>query len=217
MNGRRYRQAAKRIGNPRFRKAVISIHGIWSTGAWQAEVNPALQDADIRHEMVHYAVQALPGASRRVVARILKAYEKHRNHNPQMRISVIAHSFGTLGFGKMLYAYPDAQFERAVLYGCVMRKDFDWPDVRVRGQLRKVLHELCPADRLVRLARFFPHMGASGCEGFVHNQDDLIQERQYAHTGHSRLGTEMHAKQVWIPFILHGVTPPARRCPAAPA
>ena len=61
MNGRRYRQVAKRIGNPRFRKAVISIHGIWSTGAWQAEVNPALQDADIRHEMVHYAVQALPG------------------------------------------------------------------------------------------------------------------------------------------------------------
>ena len=82
-----------------------------------------------------------------------------------MRISVIAHSFGTLGFGKMLYAYPDAQFERAILYGCVMPKDFDWPDVRVREQLRKVLHELCPADRIVSLARFLPHMDASGCDG----------------------------------------------------
>ena len=91
-----------------------------------------------------------------------------------------------------------------------MPKDFDWPDVRVREQLRKVLHELCPADRIVSLARFLPHMDASGCEGFLHNQDDLICECKYAHTGHSRLGTEMHAKQVWIPFILHGHLPSQR-------
>src|SRR5687768_18525909 len=106
----------------------------------------------IADRYISAVVARFPGSADPVVDKIVRAYERHQTCDNNLRISVVAHSFGTLSLGRMLQSYPDAVFERAILYGCVLPRRFDWSDVALRQQLRKVLHEVCPRDRVVRMA-----------------------------------------------------------------
>ena len=215
MRAASYIGAARRVGNPRYRKAVITVHGLKTTGAWQKVVNAPLSDADIRHIPVDYGYRLLPGSTHRVLRRIMHAYDDHRAHDDRLRISVIAHSFGTLGFGRTLQRQPAIRFERAILYGSVLPKDFDWSNVREEEQVRKVLHETCPSDWIVYCAGLLPHAGSSGCTGFTDLADGLVEQRTYSYTGHAALGTVLHCEKVWIPFLLNGTLTPKRPKPFA--
>jgi hypothetical protein len=49
--------------------------------------------------------------------------------------------------------------------------------------------------------------GASGCHGFDDTAGRVVHNREDEWAGHSGLGTPLHCKNVWIPFILHGKLP----------
>src|SRR5262245_36100435 len=128
----------------RYRGTVITVHGMNTTGKWQKDLFPCLQDSAIRGEAVDYGKilfkAILPTTPEEVSEKILDAYERLRQfpHTP----SIIAHSYGTLGFARTLEYRPGLPFKYAILSGCVIRRDFNWDLFLTRERrLDGVLHE----------------------------------------------------------------------------
>src|SRR5437763_1316052 len=116
MNGAEYVRYADQVGNPQFRKALISVHGMKTTGAWQKEITKELQYARILYAPIDYGF-ALGSVLRRkkantVADKIVREFEQIRVREPSLPISAVAHSFGTLALGRALQRTSDFKIER---------------------------------------------------------------------------------------------------------
>jgi hypothetical protein len=213
MKGAEYAGYAEEIGNPSFRKAVISVHGMKTTGAWQKEITKELQFARILYAPVDYGF-ALASVLRKKKADtvgdvIVNEYEQIRTRQPHLRVCAVAHSFGTLALGRALQRTSDLKLERAILYASVLERNFPWSKIAKRAQILRVLNETCRADLLPKLAGVVLRgpSGASGCYGFDDVAGGVVHNREDEWAGHSGLGTKLHCVNVWIPFILRGKIP----------
>ena len=213
MKGNEYAQYAAKAGNPSFRKALISVHGMKTTGAWQKEITEELQLAGILYAPVDYGY-ALASVLRRKKAmdvgdKVVAKYEQIRNRTPLLRVCSVAHSFGTLALGTALQRTSDLKLERVILYASVLERAYPWSTINRRGQVMRVLNETCPSDILPKIAGFALRgpSGASGCHGFTDLAGGVVHNREDKWAGHSGLGTTLHCKNVWIPFILRGKLP----------
>lgn len=212
MKGRDYVRYAAAAGNPQFRKALISVHGMKTTGAWQKEITTELQLERILYAPVDYGF-ALASVLKRskadaVASTIVRAYETLRLRQPKLKICAVAHSFGTLALGRALQITSDFKLERAILYAAVLDRDFPWSTIAGRRQVSKVLNETCRADILPKIAGFALRgpSGSSGCYGF-RDASTVVHNREDEWAGHCGLGTRLHCTEVWIPFILDGKLP----------
>jgi hypothetical protein len=213
MRGRDYRKYARDVGNPSFRKALISVHGMKTTGAWQKEINVELQEAGILHDPIDYGYALLSVFRRKkaddVAQKIAERYEHLQLRQPELRIAAIGHSFGTLSIGRALQMVAEIRFERVVLYASILSRKYPWGKIARRGQVLKVLNETCKSDKLPKVARVALRgpTGSSGCHGFKDPAGSVVHSREYEWAGHSGLGTAAHCRDVWIPFILNGKIP----------
>ena len=193
-----------------YRGTVTTIHGINTRGAWQKDVSPYLQDGGLRHLPADYGnVRASVLWSRRkaeeVILDAVEAQETALEGGPH---TVIAHSFGTLALGRALRCNPDLELGRICLFGSILPRSFPWG--RVREQYDEVLNEACVWDVPVWAAGPFMGLigaGWSGCLGFCEDIS-TVHNRYYDSTGHSRLGSPLHCRKTWLPFLLDGTLPP---------
>lgn len=198
-------------GEPPVRLAVITVHGMKTTGGWQKEITGALFDADIRPAHIDFGFRLIPSVDD-VIAKMLDA-EKVQRAKGIARVSVIAHSLGSLAAGRALEEHPSLTLDRLILWGSILPRDFPWPQVERHRQVASVLHEWCPKDPWPGRARLlFAPVGAgdSGSRGF-RSPAAVVHEMAYEKTGHSNLGTEQHCVRTWIPFLTHGHLPPGCR------
>src|SRR5262245_43042385 len=135
-------QATAGNGRPSYRGAVISIHGMKTTGGWQKEIGPLLQDAGMRYAAVDYGwrmLSVLRPLSGRTARRAWKAIEaKHQEQQAfTKRIGVIAHSFGTYCFGTFVEAKTSYQFGNVILCASILPRAFDWKAAQGRGQITR--------------------------------------------------------------------------------
>jgi len=213
MKGAEYIRHAEAVGNPVFRKALISVHGMKTTGAWQKEITTELQLARILYAPVDYGFalgSVLRSKKAETVAEVIvQKFEHIRLRQPALRISAVAHSFGTLALGRALQRTSDFRLERAIFYASVLQRMFPWTTIAKRGQVLRVLNETCRADLLPKLAGIALRgpSGSSGCYGFSDLAGGMVHNREDEWSGHSGLGTRLHCEQVWIPFILRGKLP----------
>src|SRR5579872_3960542 len=139
MRGRDYRGFARDVGNPSFRKALISIHGMKTTGAWQKDINVELQEAGILHLPLDYGYALLSVVRRKkadaVALQIAEKYEHLKIRQPELRITAIGHSFGTLAIGRALQMVAEVRFERVVLYASILSRKYPWGKIAGRGQV----------------------------------------------------------------------------------
>jgi hypothetical protein len=151
---------------------------------------------------------------------------------------LIAHSFGTYLSGRAMRDLPWPSYDRMVLAGCVLDRDFPWQNVQGNNPKRfhAVRNEMASRDNIARLAawldRLIPGFGSAGYSGFrgsaqwVHNVDSAnivcnacdssksgapIHNIKCEELGHSDvfLGPA-YAVIYWLPF-LWGYDPAAYR------
>jgi hypothetical protein len=186
------------------------VHGMNTTGAWQKDLFPCLQDAAIRAEAVDYGKIWFRVLTMRhsVAEKIHAAYEELRRFAPSP--SIIAHSYGTLGFARALEYWPSLQFANTILAGCVLPRGYDWPGMFEAERLRALLHEVAMKDWVANIAALAGFLGilpcgSSGRHGFSCVPHPNIVEKRYPYAQHGSVFHREHYRKVWIPFLLEGL------------
>ena len=207
-----YNKSAEEIGaTPQYRGAVVTVHGMNTHAPWQKNITPVLQDAAVRHKPVDYGFlqcRALwPRTQHDVASKIIDAVEEQRHVVPLLRPSIIAHSFGTLCLGYALRRNPSLKLQRICLFGAILHRRFPWRQMEKHAQFEAVLNETCLSDPWPKIAGFVMYRaGTSGCYGFLNNGTS-VHNCPYDSSGHSNLGSAIHCKETWLPFLLDGQLP----------
>jgi len=190
-----------------YRGAVVSIHGIMTTGKWQKCMVPILQDAAIRYEVVDYGwlwafriIRPFSGrCARKAWPQIESAISKQAEITEN--VCVIAHSFGSYCIGTMMLAMPSIAISKLILCGAILSRRFDWEVLFRRRQLSGLLNEVCSKDFPVLLAPLFVSgAGCSGRRGFDVSSTAVTQN-VHGYSGHSDLLSDTHYMSAWVPFI----------------
>ena len=195
-------------GTPQWRAIVLSVHGINTTGPWQKSISPVLNDSAFKTVGADYGFHLLRIARpksllKRAKAAIWELYEKH--HGANLPFCAIGHSFGTLALGSLMMDNRDAQFDRVILTGSILARDFNWKNLIDAGQVNSILNEVSKNDAIVKkcwmLKVISPSLavGRSGSHGFL---DGCERVRQRYHSmGHSEVLNDVACKKTWIPFL----------------
>jgi hypothetical protein len=170
-------------------REVFSLHGIRTRGKWQKEIVPLLSRANLNPVPLDYgyfmAVRLLFSSSRsRRVDWFRDEYMKQCDRLRCSRPSIIAHSFGTYLLAAAMEKYPQLVFDRIVLCGSIIRRDFPWQELITRGQVRAVLNQYGGRDAWVCLVEWFvPDAGPLGGQGFDSNA--VIMQQNHPKFNHS--------------------------------
>lgn len=184
---------------------VISLHGIRTRGAWQKQLNSDLQSLGFRHELLDYgffrACQLLiPWFRKRQVEWFRREYERLAA-NVQGPPSAIAHSFGTYIVASALERYAEIRFDRIILCGSIVRRDYDWGALIESGRVDAVLNDYGGRDFWPKAAEStISDGGASGTRGFLMPHPNLYQ-RYRPQFQHSDYFYALNYRQTWIPFL----------------
>src|SRR5471032_3429149 len=162
-------------------KIVVTLHGIRTRGQWQKQITPYLA----RHGLIPYHLDygffgvlsfILPWTRASRVQWLRGELRDLMDRTGAKRVSVIAHSFGTWLALEVLEAENgNLRFDRVVLTGSIVRRDFPWEATLQRKRwAQAVRNERATGDWVVRAAELFarlagglaPRAGASGALGF---------------------------------------------------
>ena len=196
----------------RLQPVLLSIHGIRTTGRWQKSLTQAAQEAGYLYRPLDYGFflalsLLLPWARRRKVEWFHRECEDHlRDLEPGQRASIVAHSFGTYLLASALAKYSDLVFDKVILCGSIVRKDYPWTTIiQRRGQVRQVLNEAGGKDLWASIVTWVvADAGPSGVDGFEDLADGQVLQRLHAEHGHSDYFYAGNYKRVWIPFLQTG-------------
>lgn len=172
-------------------RIVVTIHGIQTTGKWQKGITPHLA----AHGLVPYHLDygwfdflrfLIPYFRNKQIQSIRNELRDLVHHTGVRRVSVIAHSFGTLlAMESLVRENGGLKFDRVVLTGSIVPTDFDWQSNLKQRRVMAVRNERATGDWVVSLAAgVSKHMhwlsrlnaGASGRNGFEQKYPTLIDE-----------------------------------------
>jgi hypothetical protein len=207
------------IGSSNHPKVVFPLHGIRTRAEW---VRSFTQDAQIRGWICR---EDSWNFGRFSLLQFLlpwgrKAKQKWFEHTyaNEMQVghlkldedhlpSIIAHSFGCYLLGYSMLKYEQLRFNKIILCGSILPRDFHWDDLLERGQVRAVRNEFGVKDHWVKLVRFFVRgSGDSGAKGFLFGHPRLYQ-REFVFN-HSDFFARSHM-QSWLAFLeLEEAVPP---------
>jgi len=195
---------------------VFTLHGIRTQGAWQRLFSDVAQEAGWvcrlgRWYYGHFSAFKLflPWQRAAKVAWFNSAYDLELNDTSlqfpeEAHPSIVAHSFGTYILGSALIKYKGLHFNKVLLCGSILPRDYPWDTLLNAGRVQAVRNEFGTADRWTRLARWFiPGTGASGTEGFTTSHNRLEQEE--FHLAHSDYFDRRHMRERWLPFLRRSV------------
>ncbi len=193
---------------------VISIHGIRTHARWQKKLAEILGDRRIPFRIYDYGYypvwKFLIGPLRRAMVDRFCEYYTNVIHQKGLQVdpndcakrpSVIAHSFGTYIVGCCLQKYEFVKFDKVILCGSILPRDFDWGSIFKRRQVNMVRNDWGKLDRWTRIVGRFVHgTGTSGNEGF--QTDGLsLRQRAFEQYGHSDCLKQGHIENEWVPFL----------------
>ena len=196
-------------------KIVVTLHGIRTRGQWQKQVTPYLA----RHGLIPYHLDygffgvlsfILPWTRANRVQWLRDELRDLMDRTGAKRVSVIAHSFGTwLALEALEAENGNLRFDRVVLTGSIVRRDFPWAQtIRRKRWAQAVRNERAEGDWVVRAAELFarlagpiaPRAGASGALGFD-AAPDVVQQHTVA-GGHSEV-LNISNYEKWARFIAY--------------
>ncbi|HYP32818.1 MAG TPA: alpha/beta hydrolase [Burkholderiaceae bacterium] len=162
-------------------KIVVTLHGIRTRGQWQKQITPYLA----RHGLIPYHLDygffgllsfLVPWARASRVQWLRDELRDLMDRTGAKRVSLIAHSFGTWLALEVLEAENgNIRFDRVVLTGSIVRRDFPWGATLMRKRwIQALRNERATGDWVVRAAELFSRLagpvaaraGASGALGF---------------------------------------------------
>lgn len=199
-------------------QVVFLLHGIRTQAEWQEPIADALtRDSTIEAIPIRYGyldvirfllpfkVSRLPPVRRTATLMRDARDQRNRGRDParQVKLSVIAHSFGTYVFGSILEREPDLYFHRAILCGSILKAAFPWENYPHRftapiRRSRQVLNDCGYRDIWPVLAASATWgYGPSGRFGFGHPR---VRDR-FHQLAHSEFLSAEFAARYWLPFL----------------
>lgn len=187
---------------------LLLVHGIQTDGAWHELVKAAFRDVDhvkvkgIGYDCVTPAQLACP-FRKGPIDRVVTQFRDARTIEPNARIMVIAHSFGTYILSHILSRYSDIQIERIILCGSIIKSNFRW-DLHTRHMATgSIINDVGTRDFYPVLATFTTiGYGGTGRKGFGSTR---VIDRFFDY-GHSDFFSpdNDHISKYWKPYIVHG-------------
>jgi hypothetical protein len=186
---------------------IVLIHGIRTAATWQERAVRDLSRLSdtlvipIRYGFLDVIRFWLPGPTRRgPISRVTRELRSIRFQYPSADISVVAHSFGTYIFGKILASESDIAFSRAILCGSIIPPEYRWDLTRSRVKERPLndcgTHDIWPV--LAKTASW--GYGASGTFGF--GSTDVVD--RFFPFKHSDFFAESFIRDYWYPYFFDG-------------
>ncbi len=201
---------------------IVLIHGIRDIGAWHAKVSDNLVQRGTVVTQVRYgyypAIRFLfpLDLSKGPVKKVLKRLRALRFEYPNAKLSVIAHSFGTYVFLKVLEEDSDLDYWKVVFCGSVANDQFEWSELkrrvgdRTRATKDFVLNDCGTGDVFPILGTAFGwYYGMAGATGF---SEGFVTNRFHRATGGASGGHSLYfdpdfVKQKWKPFLIEDEAP----------
>jgi pimeloyl-ACP methyl ester carboxylesterase len=205
-------------------RIVVTIHGIRTRGKWQKDITPFLA----RHGLIPYHLDYgwfnalrffFPWSRNAQLERTREDLLRLMNDTGCSRLNVIAHSFGTWLITRCLIDDNRVLFDRVVLAGSIVPREFDWHRQFELGRVGAVRNERASADWVVSLAdgvaRRLPRLsgrldaGASGREPFrdAHWRPVPRLLDDFCAGHHSQVHNPAKYEQ-WARFIAYPALPP---------
>lgn len=189
---------------------LLTLHGIKTTGKWQKEISPDLQEAGLLAFPLDYgnflALQLLVGRTRRAkIEWFLKEYQSVKDRYPHNKVSIIAHSMGTYIVANALAKYSQIRFDRIIFCGSIVPVDYDWTTVLERGQANRILHDYGDQDFWAWVVEWFvPDTGPSGERGFKDLAGGRVSQQKLQGFRHSDHFYFLNYRSRWVPFLKGG-------------
>lgn len=193
-------------------KVVFPLHGIRTQARWQSAFADVAQVAqwNCRLEKWNFGwfhiFQFISPWSRETKVRWFReTYYDEVNFrklkfNENEYPSVVAHSFGTYILGNALLKYSYLRFNKVILCGCILPREFPWDKLIDRGQVQAVRNEFGVRDVWAKHVDWFiPQTGPSGTVGLTckHQRFEQVEFRY----DHSEYFDKGHMEAYWIPFL----------------
>ncbi|SRR6266404_2213731 len=220
MSGQTASKDAKSPKSPAYNPPlVISIHGILTHGEWQKVFASVVSGSPTKTESFDYGHYGLlrfltPSCNRRVVDRfynwyagVVKSCSAIDLDCYDKRPSVVAHSLGSWIVGYAMLKFADVRFDKLILAGSILPRDFDWGTLFARDQVALVRNEFGQKDPWPTWAgRFIARSGTGGSEGFEWF-GTAVENIRCEWFGHSDSLMRPHIEQSWMPFLLRPPSP----------
>jgi pimeloyl-ACP methyl ester carboxylesterase len=201
-------------------RVVVTIHGIQTHGEWQKSITPYLAG----HGLVPYHIDFgwfsilkffIPWTRERQVKAIRDELRNLVDKVKARRISVIAHSFGTLlAMEALLRDNGGLLYDRVVLTGSILPCDFDWRGTMSKKWVIAVRNERATSDWVVQVAliasswplRWLSWLkaGNSGRKAFADRLPALLDDYVVGH--HSETHNPQKYER-WAKFIAYPLLP----------
>jgi pimeloyl-ACP methyl ester carboxylesterase len=201
-------------------RVVVTIHGIRTHGRWQKNITPYLAS----HGLVPYHIDFgwfsvlkffLPWTRKRQIQSIRDELRNLVDRVRARRVSVIAHSFGTLvAMESLRKDNGGLLYDRVVLTGSILPRDFDWQAVMSSRWVMAVRNERATSDWVVTFAliascrplRWITWLkaGDSGRNEFTQKVPTLLDDYVVGH--HSETHNPLKFER-WARFIAYPLLP----------
>jgi len=198
---------------------AISVHGIRTDARWQKTFAEVLSGSSTRVASYDYgkygAIRFLtPGLNDRKINQFYAWYSETVKSCPTVDLSrydkrpcLAAHSFGTWIVCNAMLKYDDIRFDKILLCGSILRRDFDWAKLFARDQVALVRNERGHQDPWPSwAARLVPDTGASGSAGFDWFVS-VVEDKAYDEFAHGDFLHRRHIEEHWLPFFRQDVSP----------
>ena len=108
-------------------RLIILVHGILTFADWQSKVGTVLKEANLKVAETNFGLLDLitfllpvKYFRRKRVDKVLRQLRHARFENPNAKISILAHSFGTYIVAEILASEPDIILHRLVFCGSIV-------------------------------------------------------------------------------------------------
>jgi hypothetical protein len=193
-------------------RVLIGLHGIRTHAGWCRALYEVASQRDWQVRMARWnfgyfnIILFLLTFARAAKVRWFRSVYRQEVQDKDVKLekgqcpSIVAHSFGTYILGNALLKYDWLRFDKVILCGSILPRDFPWDELLERGQVQAVRNEYGTEDTPTRVVRWFvAGTGPSGREGFTPSHARFEQERfEYTHSEYFDKG---HMEAKWLPFL----------------
>lgn len=187
---------------------VVLIHGIRDYALWHTVIRKELESSDYSVELTNYGrfdvlrfLLPISFFRKSALRRLERQIKDIRRRNPDKRLFVIAHSFGTYLVSKLLEDDFSLKIDRVIFCGSVVRYDFPFENFAERYD-PPILNEVGSRDIWPAVAESVTlGYGSAGTYGF---RRPGVRDRWHNDAGHGFFLNSEFCRKYWIPFLDHG-------------
>lgn len=193
-------------------RLVLTIHGIRTHAKWQKTIAGVLAGkcSCWSYDYGYFPAVGifLDRLKEKIADSFFQEYDRvmqNRDYdldssNPARRPCAVAHSMGSYILGSSLLKFPMMKFDRIVLCGSILPRDYDWELIFMRDQAVQVLNDYGARDFWSGVAGLIvPGAGDSGKCGFD-STSSLLSQRRFDRYRHSDYFLDGHLRS-WGQFI----------------